>query len=428
MITEGKDCWSADIHKSIAETTSADLWRYIQKNSYEKTPEDLFLQLSQLSHKDLLLLANIHFILSDDAQNLMGKIAPAILSCLSKTSINNTNINRGKINGRISWGKTYAARAVYGGDPSVFAVNQRSSVFDLPENRVLLHMIQQTTKVARYFSNVDSNDETDIFDVSSNKKWTDKTSRLAIQGTKFLKNPYIRQIGELPHLTEKVIEETAKARGQWYSLLSNVASVFYRSLQNPFEFLTYKLGGKILEPLNRNTVYEIAVLFKVIRSAAKAGWTEQRVGLIGGTSNIISVMRKGPNILKVYYQGIPKCFAVVSKYGELMSKYGLSEGLRRPDIVLEWSNASEHRYCIIEVKRSSQREYLADGGYKLLGYLKDYESVLNKTVMPQGLLVGWSRISDQVPTLGSEVYISSWANLDNNLQVVLKNIEMTVSK
>ena len=104
-----------------------------------------------------------------------------------------------------------------------------------------------------------------------------------------------------------------------------------------------------------------------------------------------------------------------------MDKYGLSDKLRRPDIVLEAKNGTKRNYYIIEVKRSDKRSYLVDGAYKLFGYLKDFENVQNSETKLYGLLVGWSNIKDQDVFQENQIYISSWKNLTQTFDFILKN-------
>ncbi|WP_438298446.1 hypothetical protein [Sporosarcina sp. FA15] len=78
------------------------------------------------------------------------------------------------------------------------------------------------------------------------------------------------------------------------------------------------------------------------------------------------------------------------------------------------------------MKRSQNRGYLADGVYKVLGYLKDFEIPLHNSPDSVGLLVGWKIKGLQNPKEQKEVYTSDWERLplylnqlENNLQKFL---------
>ncbi|MMZ58950.1 hypothetical protein D1872_209500 [compost metagenome] len=422
MFNYQSDCWSKEIHQEIVCTVSGQLWRFIQNNaSLSTSSEEIFLELTKLSPRNFRILLDTHFILSPEVQKLVYETAPTVLNRLSKASVREIHTKRGEIKGQIQWGRTYTTRYSNGLDPSLFVYSQRSSVFDLPENRVLLFLLKQVYAVSHSISDAEVEEEQLEFSSQEKKKWGCTALLLTKKCSELLRNPYIRKISELHDLSEQLIESTERARGAMYSELAVAAKKFYQYKNYPTSFLKEKLSNQILEPLDRNTLYEIAVLFSVINSARNTGWTEKKVRLIGSGSNVISVSEKNGVTLKVYYQGVPKEFTFASKYSKLMRKYGLSDKLRRPDIILEWEKNQIKKYCIIEVKRSKNRQYLVDGAYKLFGYLKDYESFLGTTLQPQGILVGWAGIKEQPAVHGEEVYISSWNNLEAIFSSVLEH-------
>lgn len=423
MIQSRSDCWSKEIHEKMVRTASKDLWRFIQNNAAERSAEDLFLELTKLSYEDIQKLARIHFLLSNEVQHLVNVVAPSILNRLSKTSINEMHMERGRVNGHIRWDKTYCARAVNGGDPSLFVYSQRSPIFDLPENKVLLYLLYHISRESQKI--VDFDLEQNIFEIEEENKlkWTNKIETTSYKISKLLKNPYLKKIGIVHGLTEKLISSAQKARGQWYSELSDTAELYYKFENYTLQYLKIKIHDKILQPLNRDTLYEISVLFKTINTFKNSGWNEKKAGLIGGGHNIVSILEKNGTNIKIYYQGIPESFKNESKYGELMKNYGLSSRLRRPDIVVESSSVEKKRYFIIEVKRSSRREYLVDGAYKILGYLKDFEKTKNNDTDLKGILVGWDKIQNQKYDPESEVYITSWKGIQEILSGMINDIE-----
>ena len=95
--------------------------------------------LTKLGAKDLKLLGSIYFLLSEEVEGLINEIAPAILKKLSKITAKETRVYKGDVRGKINWSKTYKERYAFGGDPSLFVCIQKSSEFDLPENRLLLY-------------------------------------------------------------------------------------------------------------------------------------------------------------------------------------------------------------------------------------------------------------------------------------------------
>lgn len=418
MNVRQNDCWTEQIHQEMVKQASRNLWRFLQRNATEQVArEELFLKLAQLSKRDLDLLTGLYLLLSPETMEFLTETAPAILNNLSKTSSHRYRQNSGAVTGPIHWGRTYAARASLGGDRSVFVTSSRTNQFDLPENRVmrylLQHIYEQTLKIKR----MEWDDE--VFDEFNDlqKKWEEKIARVYHHCVKLLRNPFLANIEKEHSLTEKQIEQAEKTRGERYSNLAQFARLYQRSMSDPVSYLLERFPQTILEPLNWDTLYEIAVLFKIIESVEELGWKENKVGLIGNGSNVISHLQRGDQELSVYYQSIPGSFDQASKYRGLMRVYGLSDRSRRPDIVLEWKDGGRvSHYCIIEIKRSQSRKYLADGVYKLFGYLHDFETPLRESGLIQAFLVGWSGIKDTAPVPFQGVHVTSWERITKDFQ------------
>jgi hypothetical protein len=416
------NCWSEEQHKQISEYASEHLWRYIQQNASLINREKTFLDITGLSNRNLEKLTQIHFLLSEDVHVFVNETAPSILSRLSKSSTKETVTLRGKIKGKVMWSKTVTSRYASGGDPSLFVCQQRSSVFDLPENRVFLYVLKQ---IQHFAVNILGSKVTDNieWEIKNKEKWSSIIHSIGVQSAKLLRNPFVREISDIYNLSEKVIQETEKARGTSYSELAETARSLYKSTQQPMDFLYQKLSTHLLLPLNQDVLYEIAVLYKIIEHTKEKGWSEKTINLIGGGSKIISRFRKKNVVMNIHYQSLPQNFYGNSKYKDMMNHYSIDAGFRRPDIILEWIRADgERRYCIVEVKRSENRTYLIDGLYKLLGYIKDFEEVFSGTPDSKGILVGWDTHSSSNILEEDEVYFSGWNNLNEHFDVIEKNV------
>lgn len=415
MTKERMDCWSPEIHRKMVEQTSEYLALFVQKHAKVFKPETLILQLAQLSWEDLLRLSQMHFLLSDEAKELVHEIAPEILNRLSKTSVHQVETSHGVFKGRVHWGRTYSTRAIRGGDPSLFVSMTKSAQFDLPENRLLLFMLHRISLTARKVSKEDWDEEKFDLDDDEKLRWGDEVNRIAAKSQQLLRNPFISQIGQVQKVTDQLLEQAENARGQRYTRLAEIARTYLLSMEDPLRFLQEK-SQSVLEPLSKDTLFEIAVLFKVIKAASQYGWKDKHVRLIGGATDCFIELEKNEVNLRVYYQGLPSELNQVSIYRQLMIRHGLSDRARRPDIILEWVDGKKKRYCIIEIKRSTKRKYLVDGAYKVLGYLKDFESVQSNGL--KGVLVGWDGVSISFHAPDDNVYITSWNNLEHTLEAL----------
>lgn len=424
MIIRGvRDCWNEEQYQDIIEFTSSSLWRFIQHNASYYSKEEAFLDITGISRKNLTRLCEIHFLLTEEVGKFVTETAPAILNRLSKNSLRETSTLRGRIKGKVLWSKTMTTRYVSGGDPSLFVCQQCSSIFDLPENRVLLFVLKQILRVSENVLGTHSHEGYEFDDRLKNNKWINVVKAIAYQSSNLLRNPYIREISEIHDLTENNIQETEKARGANYTQLAITARILNNAQKRQVDFLHEKLSNRMLQPLNRDVLYEVAVMFRVIEYFRNSGWTEKTVNLIGGGSKIISKFTKNNISMNIYYQGIPDTFIKNSKYKDLMDHYQVDVGYRRPDIILEWvREGGQKSYCIVEVKRSKNREYLIDGLYKLLGYIKDFEEVFVYTPNSKGILVGWETNSSQSVKEEKEFYLAGWNDLKEHLTIIERGI------
>jgi hypothetical protein len=416
------NCWSEEQHDEMIQYASEHLWRYIQHNASLRNKEKTFLTLTGMTLSNLKKLTDIYFLLSDEVSVFVDKTAPAILNRLSKNSRRENVTLRGKIKGKVLWSKTYTARMASGGDPSLFVCQQRSSVFDLPENRVFLYVLRNIHETSSHIlgSKVLENLN---WSKKNQGKWTSIIHHIGIQTAKLMKNPYVREISVIPEISEKIIQQTEKARGISYMQLAQTARCLNKSTKQRIDYLYERLSYQMLTPLNQDVLYEISVLYKILEHAKGKGWTEKTINLIGGGSDVLSRLKKKDVTLNVYYQNIPRNFYSNSKYKDMMNHYQVDAGYRRPDIVLEWIQQDKvKRYCIVEIKRSENRTYLIDGLYKLLGYLKDFEEVFKDTPDSKGILIGWDTKSSSKALGENEVYFCGWSNLENHLDIIESNV------
>lgn len=404
------DCWNKQNHEEILDYTSSMLWRYINKNSAESTTEEAFLKLTALKRDDLMCLFEIRLLLSDDIMYFINKVILGIVNRLSKETLNKTIVLRNKIVGKVDWQKTLLTQTLAGSDKTLFVTKTISNKFDLPENRLLKFIIELINKIAKkYITDIARNMWYE--ELTSTDKWTEKVKYVYSKTQSMLKNPIVKQISRISEITEKMIIATRYQRNMFYGDLAKLAEKILQGTENPYEYLRNELGNKILEPLNRDDLFEIAVLFKVIEAIQSTGWDENEVGLIGGRRRYTSKFNKGENSLKVYYQKLPTGLKDKSKYTPLMIKYGLSDRSRRPDIVIELKQDNRVEYLIVEVKRSQNARYLSDGVYKVFGYLKDYEEVEDEVTGIEGILIGWKGIEKYVYDNNTKVNIFEWKDV-----------------
>lgn len=405
------DCWNNVKHREMLDYTSSRLWKYINKNSVDATTKDAFLKLTALSQDDLMSLFEIRFLLSDDVMYFINTVMSGIINRLSKESLNKTITIRNKIIGKVDWQKTIITQTLSGNDKTIYVTKTVSNKFDLPENRLMRYIIELIHKLAKKYI-VDSVVGRMWYeDITLSDKWTEKVKYIYSKTQTMLKNPIIKQISRISEITEKMIIATRYQRNNHYGDLADLAEMILQAMESPFKYLMNELGDKILEPLNRDDLYEIAVLFKVISVIQEYGWKEEEIGLIGGKKRYVSLFEKEDKSLKVYYQKLPSLLKANSKYSTIMKDYGVSDRARRPDIIIEIEVKGKLEYLIVEVKRSQNLRYLSDGAYKVFGYMKDYETIINDDVSIEGFLVGWRGINTLDYNENTKTNLFIWENI-----------------
>ncbi|MDM5338193.1 hypothetical protein QUF84_13280 [Fictibacillus enclensis] len=246
---------------------------------------------------------------------------------------------------------------------------------------------------------------------SDNVKWLTQIQDIILKSQGLLKKPLFREISDIHDINEKLIQSTKLSRGENYYKVAQLSELIMRQKNNPLKFLYERFSKQILRPLSKDTLYEIAVLFRVIECLKGNGWKETDISLIGEKQDTISILSKGNLKICIFYQKLPNEFAQNSVYMNLMNDYNLGIQNRRPDIILEWIvKEKTKKYTIIEVKRSKNKGYITDGLYKLLGYTKDFQLPLENTKKGMGILVAW-QINDFPKAVENEVSLSDWDNL-----------------
>lgn len=417
-----KDCWEDSDHDQIVSFVCDDLWRYTQKFSKEKEIEEIIYILTKLEVNDLQRLAEIRFILAKGVWEFISVSTPKIINRLSKISQYDIEICRSQLHGRIDWQRTIAIRPSFGNSKNVYAVASRNQIYDLPENRLFLYVLKEMQSICQMYTAGVEDEEKWYEDADRNKKWTLTAKKIELRIKRVLANPFVKKIGTLKSIDENIIELTKKNRNRFYRDLAIIADNLLMIRQSPIAYLKNELQGKILEPLNWDTLFEIAILFKLIEAAKQTGWSEQKIGLIGGRNKFASVMSKDELNLEVFTQTLPEEFQAVSFYGSILDRYGMGASLRRPDIILKISNQYRKKFIIIEIKRSMNRKYLVDGTYKLLGYLKDFAEINHNEDTLTGILVAWNGVKEVKILEKTELLISTWNNFKEVISAELSLI------
>jgi hypothetical protein len=150
------------------------------------------------------------------------------------------------------------------------------------------------------------------------------------------------------------------------------------ALQGPQAEATLReiMTGALYAPEDLDALFEAWVLLQTIELHLKSGWSVDAARLVGFGRKTYPQFKltRGAETVDVYYQVVPSFFVKDSVYKALFEAYDFDVSSRRPDIVLDVKTPAFTAPIILEVKRSADRTYIADGVYKVLGYLSDFRA------------------------------------------------------
>ncbi len=413
-------CWDRTTRNKILQEVSAHLWQYVQRNAVMGAADEICSRLVGISPDDIYYLTAVHFLHEEKIKQFMFKTAPELIQRLSKESKNVMKVYCGAAKGRIDWPATLKTQMQFGGDRSLIAVRERSRNFDLPENRLLKFLLGEIIRLSdiiRASDLIDSTlDETEII------KWADLAGILRNTAVQMLNYPFMAYIKTARGIAEEGIIKSQRHRLPIYHELGEVAELYHQAFSDTGLYLHTVVKTRFLEPLDWDVLFELWVLFELMNAVEKRGWKIEHKSLIGRNTSSTSDYTNNGESLRIYYQRLPADMKKASHYGRLMEKCGLNESLRRPDIVVERSDSLTSEYCIIEAKRSESRQYLADGAYKLMGYLKDYENCFERdSGSIHGILVGWKglAIPSRDEIAAQKIVLSSASDISEVLDILL---------
>lgn len=412
-------CWNDLDRNEVLDYVKPNLWRYLFSESMPNLEYSIE-KITGLTYEEQDTLKAIHFLLSPEVEELVDSL-PQIMHNLAHSTRKEVIECRGAIRGRIDWNLTFKERYGRGyNDPSLFICKPPSKMYDLPENQLLKFVLWKIRKLSE---NIDI-----LHDISGEiieKRKSDSWLNIAIEKyldvRKNLKNVYFQNISLPRVITPKTVQKTKNNRNRLYKKVVKCYNLYKKLFINPDHGMLEKLIEKqILEPLNKDKLFEIYVLFKTINFFNQLDGNLE-MGLL--KSGLDYIARYYSENLKacIFYQQMPPIFSQNSKNKDIFELYNLNAGLRRPDLILEIETKGRKSYYIIEVKRTQKRDYIVDSVYKVLGYLSDFENCFDSEKYPQGILVVWDKINvlEWDKAFENPVVILKHDNFDKGLKMII---------
>jgi hypothetical protein len=385
------DCWTDDDYNEVLSFVEKYLWLFVQENAAIHRPDQIICNLAQLNRRELRLLQLIYFLLSESVQKSVKTSTPKILQRLAQSTDRMTTELKGSVRGNVDWNLTLKRRLGTGfSNSTVFMTRIAVKTYNLPEMQALKYLLTQTNHLClEVLGNIP---EEERLSYESSNKWKAEIRSLYHSTNHFLKNTYLREIDLPIKITDMMLQKVRCARNTHfkniYKSLRLYRKLFVQEEQNT---LRDCFSQGVLKPLNRDTLYEVYILFVTMASLEQTGWIRENFRLIGYGKGAILHYKYDNTTLQVYYQTLPVSFAQNSLYTNLLRKHKIDVNLRRPDILLEF-NTETCDFKLLEVKRTQNKRYIVDSFYKVLGYLKDFENSFTSRKMPHAILVVWEGV------------------------------------
>lgn len=361
-------------------------------------------ELLNLEAGDLRRVVAVHQSL-DETVLAFGEGLAAGLRHPLASSIRPPEVSQG-VRGPVDWSATVARRALEAGNASLYVVRPARRVFDTPENRALVWLLDSlrvSTRVAL--------PEVSTADLESSwsgaaRGWADRIRGLSSQVRAARRVGWLQGIrGEMP--TANTIKRLRASRSSFYSRGVAPAVQSVMRLRDPSgDVLAEVLSRRYFEPAPNWLVFEVYVALSLARAFAGASGRPRKTRLlVGGHSAFARYAYGDGSEVTLTYQGWPRG-EERSLRREASVRHGLKPSQSRPDIFIVRSGPDPDA-VILELKATHDSGYLGSGLSQLLGYLGERPEVWRHE--PSGWLVApaSSAFVDRVAERGEPLWIVS---------------------
>ena len=349
--------------------------------------------LFNLTEDDLKILKIVHFLLSDEIKELFNAL-PNLIRNLSHSTKKEIEENYGNVKGKILWNQTIKKRFSRGfDDKTLFVCQPPSKYYDLEENQLLKFLLNRILYLKKeYLDFYNLNTELNLEKISETSNWQDIIDKLYHFSKLLLKKVYFDEITTINKVTSKHLRKTFKNRNPLYHKIAK-AYILYEDLfiLNDSELLKQLLKQRVIKTLDENKLYELYVLFNLIKALPES----KEVRLLHSNNDYVVKYYLNDFEVKLYYQKIPMVLKSESKYLQILDNYNINKSVKSPDIILEFIRDGNTYYRLIEVKNSSEKEYVRNSLYKVMGYFKDFKGINSQNFVDNypAVLVMWGGIS-----------------------------------
>lgn len=326
-------------------------------------------------------LGDLQFLLSKEVGAFLADIS-RLLRRLTTSSNRDEEWDFERLRGPVMWSRTLSLRAA-GGAPNVWVTAPARRGYQTPENQMLVHLLDAIVSTGR---------STGWDELVQRSEPADIVRQRTTAAEYWQQSRILQQIERAPMTPREVTRvRTGRARLRYDTMIK--AYDRYESLVQNLDRQAVReaVEHAALVASAEGTLFELLCLFNVIDALAQAGWSMAPVRLFGGKL-VVPGHRDDGRRLQLFYQSAPSSLSS-SLYTKILLDHGISQQRLRPDMVLQWRDASGgRRWLLVECKLSEShgagyaaRQALVD----LLAYRQAFDPVLSTTKRPYGLGLAW---------------------------------------
>jgi len=357
-------------------------------------------------------LSTIHYLLN--SEDFYSNDVKKILKRIDRST--QRRYTESRIPRAVNWPMTIKMRysSAYG-DTSRFVCSPPRRDYDLPQNQLVTYLLKKGHSLIQDYerqyprtSKEAIDDEEESQGSKRSRTWLAKVDWIGDSIREDQKSPYLDDVTTPERVTPVMLTRSSHSRNRAYHKAYDTYCQEYEPLKikNDLETLLDTVRHQALEPLSDDKLFEIHILFSVLRILRKSDEFEEledERGLIAPGRDKVAVYRhiESGCIVSIYYDMSPNSLKP-SHYLTAARKYRNRPSSRRPDIVMEIEhNGSMDLFCLeCKLVRKDHTGFLYDSLYKCLGYLKDFQEVFNSCSWPQiGLAIYDKDVLQKTPPI-----------------------------
>jgi len=340
-------------------------------------------QLLNLRRDDLRRVIAVHVVLSNSVRSFVEGLRVGLRKPFMSSE--RELVMTQAVRGPVDWQATIRARSANGWSPTSYAVRPARRVFDTPENRAVVWIMDGIDAELHRTSMGDRGPAGG----GHSRSWFGEIASMRGQIQSARTRYWLRGLrGERPD--QQALKGLEATRKRFYGRLARDA---FGTLQRYTERdispadLTAMLCERYFEPERDWRLFELVVALRVARALADVCSKRYRERLLLGTGRAPFARYEMPDgdEVRLWYQAWPPDGGA-SVHDEASAYYEINRASSRPDIVVQRLRAGALiDSVLLELKASRNAGTLGAGLLQLLGYLKDRPAPYAST--PRGWLV-----------------------------------------